>query len=533
MTEQQTEHSQDGLPDSQTLRAAGLAFISIGFTAGMYVGWSRSPIVASLVGGLITAATGMASLLVAKRSTNIDLHVSRDDLKALFRAIPITCLASIVGCWIGISLRTGRFGPTYPVTAGEKPSHVSATLFADDLPAVYMAKLLVLERQLVARGVPDADARIVAQKMAKNYASHLSAGNPTMAADKVAAIREQLAKAKAILDCVSGLKSEAQTHGDKSRLAERYEARNEEFLAPFQMAAALDDQIRTAESELDRLSELWKRGDPTRGKPKLGRYGASASTEEEIVIAMNFDEQDRSTFEAAATSLSTICDSLRKLCEALPAMPPIDVTTRPAQPFSHIFRRSADMREKSSSLIYASHFTKMLQEPEEILKWREVNQGLDTLFQARVVMLRESLREVGAASGDVGDGIRLIRSSDAEVYREFNRLIEATVRLDKLIASDSGVLDSIDDDLNALFESDTEALILFLKNTPELPPPPKAVLSTQPKGEKQEQSRDAESPTRNDNGLFAPRASAPSNPDFRAADFVQSTERSAKARRHA
>lgn len=121
---------------------------------GFYAGWSATPV----VGGLITASIGLVTAGVfyvrVHRATGTPgnqtqpsaLSIDEKDITRAACSLILFCMASIVGTFIGIKVRTGNFVP-------ERSSELDSlsTKYAE-LPQPILSRLVILQNNLELKG---------------------------------------------------------------------------------------------------------------------------------------------------------------------------------------------------------------------------------------------------------------------------------------------------------------------------------------------------------------------------------------------
>lgn len=121
-----------------------ITFVFLGITTGVYVGWSKSPVVDTLVAGVfgILSAIALFLLGIEKKSR---LSFSTSQIEDVFRGLCVFCVLCVTGTLIGIWLRIGRF----PLRATSAPDDL--ILIGDGSRAISSVdhyKLIVVQNSL-------------------------------------------------------------------------------------------------------------------------------------------------------------------------------------------------------------------------------------------------------------------------------------------------------------------------------------------------------------------------------------------------
>lgn len=129
----------------EVAKSVYLCFAILGGTIGLFVGWSRSPVVGAFLGGLLSVVSGIALLLLSADPAGKKISVHPKQMHTIFIAIALFAVATIAGCFVGIYLRTGRL-----LYLGEDIRRVTID---DSIAAEQAAKVHLLDVRLEQMGL--------------------------------------------------------------------------------------------------------------------------------------------------------------------------------------------------------------------------------------------------------------------------------------------------------------------------------------------------------------------------------------------
>ena len=146
--------SDNASAEHKAFKSVGTCFVVLGFTLGLYVGWSQSPVVGSVVTGLFSLITGGALTFFVGKADKFTVTPAL--LALIAKAITSLCIFSIIGTVVGIIVRDG-----YIVTAFSTPKPeqelLAITEHSDKLPREKLVKLTILQQMLSTLNVPIPD----------------------------------------------------------------------------------------------------------------------------------------------------------------------------------------------------------------------------------------------------------------------------------------------------------------------------------------------------------------------------------------
>lgn len=147
--------------DSTVVPASALVCFSVlGFTTGIYVGLSDSPVVGGFVGGVLSLITGGAlTFLIGKDNAP---SLSAKHVTALSKCIIAYCILSLTGSCLGIVLREDIFGFLKPA----KPASVELTRLSPDpgaIPRDVYVKIALLQQLLKQHRIDNTENNAIVQ----------------------------------------------------------------------------------------------------------------------------------------------------------------------------------------------------------------------------------------------------------------------------------------------------------------------------------------------------------------------------------
>jgi hypothetical protein len=120
----------------------------LGFTMGLYTGWSSSPVVGSLITGVFGLLSGGVLAMFAFKTDKADGDakppVNGTALRGISLALTLVCLASVVGTVFGINVRNSNLA----LFVGKQDKLTPLASSSPDLPPALIAKLVILQRSL-------------------------------------------------------------------------------------------------------------------------------------------------------------------------------------------------------------------------------------------------------------------------------------------------------------------------------------------------------------------------------------------------
>jgi hypothetical protein len=144
-----------------------LAIIVFGFTMGLFTGWSRAPVVGSLLSGTIGLVSGVVlAMLGTKGETNLTnrtAYLVVNNLGSISRGITILCLSTVAGTVLGINVRNGYI----PILIHSQEPLIPITTKYAILPPGITAKLVVLQHAMDSIGHERSENNLVIDRYAK------------------------------------------------------------------------------------------------------------------------------------------------------------------------------------------------------------------------------------------------------------------------------------------------------------------------------------------------------------------------------
>lgn len=135
-------------------------FAVLGFTTGLYIGLSESPVVGGFVGGVLSLVTGGAVTFFTGKDDKRVLPVRH--LKALSKCIILFCFLSLLGSFIGIGLREDFLGLFQ--SAKQSPVElVRLDRSLKDISSDLGIKIGLLQQLLKQQGIDNAENNRIVQ----------------------------------------------------------------------------------------------------------------------------------------------------------------------------------------------------------------------------------------------------------------------------------------------------------------------------------------------------------------------------------
>jgi hypothetical protein len=259
----------------KTRSGIGFIFTALcvfGFTMGLFTGWSREPVVGSLVSGLIGLASGCTlALLATKGDGNLQSSLTElvaTKINTIASAVIALCLSTVSGTIVGINIRNNVFSI---LLHSPDPLTPVATTYSE-LPSGVITKLVMLQSVLDRAGQDPRENNFLIEHFAESLKKEVPISTDT--SDLIKALNVllelvQIIKAnEEVLTEVErrGLKnvspnSDIASYNETNALTKLcdslhdYQIERLEALKKHMMS--LDDlSLRTNERELDLLLEL-------------------------------------------------------------------------------------------------------------------------------------------------------------------------------------------------------------------------------------------------------------------------------------
>ena len=128
-----------------TIFAIGVSLFVFGFTIGLFTGWSRTPVVGSLVSGMIGMVSGGILAVFATKgegkTTSHAIEFLFTNLIPIALGINIVCVSTVFGTIVGINMRLGNI----PILIRSPESLTPISTVHKELPAGILAKLVMLQ----------------------------------------------------------------------------------------------------------------------------------------------------------------------------------------------------------------------------------------------------------------------------------------------------------------------------------------------------------------------------------------------------
>lgn len=168
----------------------------LGYTIGMFVGWSLTPMVGAFLGPLLSVFSVVSLFFASNDSETRLVQIGVKRLAELFTCLALFCIFSIVGCAVGSGIRTERIWPMKQEASTEAKSQLlNVAIAGATATSTDLIRLRVIQELLDDIGTtPEANNEII-----KKIGSSLN-GASTPSGDLRAKYQTTLRNAKAIVD---------------------------------------------------------------------------------------------------------------------------------------------------------------------------------------------------------------------------------------------------------------------------------------------------------------------------------------------